>query len=75
MVLLDVAMPIFTGLDVIRALKADGLLDKPNVVVFTAFSDPRMFKEKRVSRVKEILKKPCGIEELSDLINRYNKLN
>jgi CheY-like chemotaxis protein len=58
LILLDVAMPEFTGLDVIRSLKADGLLEKMNVVVFTASSDPKMYEEIRNSGVKEILRKP-----------------
>ena len=75
LVLLDFAIPIFTGLDVIKSLKADGVLEKTNVVVFTASSDPRMFEEIKNSGVKEILKKPCGIEELEKVINKYNPTN
>jgi CheY-like chemotaxis protein len=69
------AMPEFTGIDVIKSLKADGLLEKMNVVVFTASSDPRMFEEIKNSGIKEILKKPCGIDVLENLIDKYNTVN
>src|ERR1043166_1024251 len=35
-VLLDLAMPEFSGLDVFASLRNEGLLEKRNVVVFTA---------------------------------------
>jgi two-component system OmpR family response regulator len=71
-VLLDVAMPEFSGLDLINSLKKDGILEKTNVVVFTASSDPRTYEEVRKSRVKEILKKPCGLKELEEVIKKYS---
>jgi DNA-binding response OmpR family regulator len=73
LILVDVAMPEFTGLDIVNSLKTDGLLKKKNVVIFTASSDQKLFEELRKSGVKEILKKPCSVDELSDLINRYDK--
>jgi DNA-binding response OmpR family regulator len=72
LVLLDVAMPEFSGLDVIRTLKKDGILEKTNVVVFTASSDSRIYQEVRNSGVKEILKKPCGLKELEEVIKKYS---
>jgi len=75
LILLDIAMPEFTGLDIIKLLKAGGLLEKMNIVVFTASTDPKMFEELRNSGVKEILKKPCGIQELEELFKRYSPTN
>lgn len=75
LVLLDVAMPEFTGLDVTKSLRADGLLEKVNIIVFTASSDTNMFEEIKNSGVKDILKKPCSIDELGELIKRYNPTN
>jgi DNA-binding response OmpR family regulator len=72
LVLLDVAMPEFTGLDIIKSLKADGLLEKMNIVVFTASSDHKMFEEITKSGVKEVLKKPCSIYDLGELIKRFS---
>lgn len=73
LMLLDIAMPEFTGLDIINSLKNDGLLDKMNVVVFTASSDNKLHEEIRKSGVREILQKPCGINDLEELIVRYKK--
>ena len=75
LILLDLAMPEFTGLDVVNSLKADGLLEKINVVIFTAFSDHKFFDEIKNSGVKEIFQKPCSVDGLSNLIDRYNKAN
>ncbi len=41
LVLLDIAMPGFSGLDVLKSLEAEGLLEKKNVVIFTASSDSK----------------------------------
>ncbi len=71
LMLLDIAMPEFTGVDIIKSLKEEGLLDKTNVVVFTASSDNKLHEQLRKSGVKEILQKPCGINELEELIVRY----
>ena len=73
LVLLDIAMPEFTGLDVLNNLKSSGLLDKLNIVVFTASSDAKMFEEIKRNGVKEILKKPCSVEELEQVFSRYRK--
>ena len=70
LVLLDVAMPIFTGLDVIDSLKQHGLLASNRIVVMTASSDKEMLKRIDESGL-EILKKPCSLEELTELIERY----
>ena len=36
LVLLDLAMPEFSGMDIINSLKADNLLEKKNVIILTA---------------------------------------
>jgi FixJ family two-component response regulator len=61
-------MPVFSGLDILRSLKTEDILKRTNVVVFTASSDPKMYEEIRNSGVKEILKKPCGVEDLENVI-------
>jgi len=72
LILLDLAMPEFSGIDVVAALKEDGILDTKNVVIFTASSDPKIIDDMRKSGVKEILKKPLSIDELTSFIDRYN---
>lgn len=73
LMLLDVAMPEFSGLDIVKALKDERMLEGLNVVAFTASSDIKLFEQLSNSGVKEILNKPCGIKELGELINRYKK--
>jgi len=58
LILLDVAMPDFTGLDVIDSLKNEGLLESKNIIIFTASSDKDLFERLKNSGVKGILKKP-----------------
>jgi CheY-like chemotaxis protein len=71
LILLDIAMPEFTGIDVIESLKKEGVLEKKNVVVLTASSHKATIEGLVESGVKEILKKPCSLDELKDLIDRY----
>jgi two-component system OmpR family response regulator len=73
LILLDLAMPDFTGLDVIKSLKKENLLERRNIVVFTASSDPKVMEEIRNSGVKGILKKPCSVDELATLIEKFRK--
>jgi two-component system, OmpR family, response regulator len=40
LILLDLAMPDFSGMDVIKSLKQDGLIESRNIVIFTASSNP-----------------------------------
>jgi len=72
LILLDLAMPEFSGVDVVASLKKDGVLDTNNVVIFTASSDAKIIEEMKNSGVKEILKKPVSIDELTSFIDRYN---
>ncbi len=72
LILLDMAMPMFSGLDILESLKAEGMLEKTNVVVFTASSDPKVYEALRESGIREILKKPCGVEDLENLIKKYS---
>jgi CheY-like chemotaxis protein len=73
LILLDLAMPDFSGLDLINSLKKENLLDQRKIVVFTASSDPKVMEEIRNSGVKGILKKPCSVDELAKLIEKFRK--
>jgi two-component system, OmpR family, response regulator len=70
LILLDIAMPEYSGFDVIDSLKRDRLLEQENVVVFTASARPILDKLEQ-SGVKEVLWKPCNLEELRALIEKY----
>jgi DNA-binding response OmpR family regulator len=73
LVLLDIAMPLFTGLDVIGSLKDQGLLSK-KIVIMTASSDKDILDQLQASGI-EILKKPCSIDELEEVIEKYRKIS
>jgi two-component system, OmpR family, response regulator len=71
LILLDVAMPDFTGLDVIDSLTNEGQLESKNIIIFTASSDKNLFERLKNSGVKGILKKPSSLQELEDLLDKY----
>jgi two-component system OmpR family response regulator len=75
LILLDIAMPDFTGIDIIKSIKQDGSIESKNLVVFTASSDQRMLDEIKKSGVKEIFKKPCSLDELTGLIEKFRPTN
>ncbi len=71
LILLDVAMPDFSGMDVMESLQKDGLLISRKIVIFTASSDPKVMKDLRSKGAKDIFKKPCSMEQLTELIEKY----
>ena len=71
LVMLDLAMPEFTGLDVIKSLQQDGIIESKNIVIFTASSDRTVLDEIKNSGVKEVLRKPCSLDDLVELIEKY----
>jgi two-component system, OmpR family, response regulator len=71
LILLDVAMPEFSGWDILQSLKQDRLIESKNIVIFTASSDQKLFNEMKNSGVKEVFKKPCSLEDLTELIEKY----
>ncbi len=71
LILLDVAMPEYSGLELAKNLKNKKMLDDLNIVTFTASSDPKLFEELENIGIRKILKKPFGIEEFEELIKRY----
>ena len=71
LILLDLAMPDFSGLDVINSLKQDGLIESRNIVIFTASSNQDVLNEIRKSGAKDIFKKPFSLDGLIALIEKY----
>lgn len=71
LILLDIAMPEFTGFDIIKSIKQEGSIESKNLVVFTASTNRRMLDEIKNSGVKEILRKPCSLNDLTELIEKY----
>lgn len=73
LILLDMAMPEFSGIEVIRSLKKDGIFESRNIVIFTASSDPKIREELGASGAKMIFKKPCSLDDLKALIEKYRR--
>ncbi len=70
-VLLDLSMPDFSGVDVVDALVKDGLMNKQKIIIFTASSAT----EKEYAPLLEkgahsILKKPLDIDVLLETIHK-----
>jgi CheY-like chemotaxis protein len=70
LILLDLAMPEFSGKDVVQSFTKDQLVQK-NIVIFTASSDPEVLEQMKNTGIKEIFKKPFSLDDLIKLIERY----
>ena len=71
LILLDLAIPDFSGWDVIKSLKQDGFIKSKNIVIFTASSDQLILNDIRDSGVKDVFKKPFSLDQLTALIEKY----
>jgi DNA-binding response OmpR family regulator len=73
-ILLDLAIPEFSGFDIFNALKNEGLLESKNVLIFTASSvTDQEVQEMLSSGAKGVLRKPLSIDDLTDAVERYRK--
>ena len=70
LILLDIAMPEFSGWDIIQSLKQDRLVESKNIVIFTASSNQKLLNDIKNSGLK-IFKKPCSLDDLTALIEKY----
>jgi len=70
LVLLDLAMPEFTGLDVIKSLEDKGLLGKQKIILFTAsaLSDNKL-NEILNKGIHSYIRKPIDIDVLLQKID------
>lgn len=74
LILLDLAIPEFSGFDIFKALKDEGLLQSKNVLIFTASSvTDQEVQEMLSSGAKGVLRKPLSIDDLTDAVERYRK--
>jgi DNA-binding response OmpR family regulator len=71
LILLDLGMPDFSGMDVLLSLRLDGLISSRNIVILTASSNQDLLHEIREMDVKEIFKKPFSLDQLVVLIEKY----
>ena len=76
MVILDLAMPDFSGVDVIDAMIKDGLMGKQKVVIFTASSaTEKEFTPLLEKGVYSVIKKPLDFDILSEHIKKIESEN
>lgn len=71
-ILLDLAMPEFSGRDVVMHLKNNGKINEHNIVCLTASSPSGEYEEElRAMGVKAILKKPIDPDALLDFLSQF----
>ena len=74
LVLLDLAMPEFSGMDIINSLKAENPLEKKNIIILTASALHEDETEALVrDGIRSVLKKPISIEELTSALQQFHR--
>ena len=72
LVLLDLAMPGFSGVDIVNYLTKEHQIESKNIIIFTASSvSDDLFDELKNIGVKGVLKKPVDMNALEELITRF----
>lgn len=73
-VLLDLAMPGFSGFDIFKALKDEDLLKYKNIVIFTASSvTDNEVQGMLLTGAKGVLKKPISIDDLIETVEKFRQ--
>ena len=73
-VLLDLAMPGFSGFDILKVLKDEDLLKYKNIVIFTASSvTDNEVQEMLFTGAKGVLKKPISIDDLIETVEKFRQ--
>ena len=72
LVFLDLAMPEFSGYDIIKKLKEDNLMERKNIVVITASSmSDKNIEDLKLMGVKAVIRKPLSLDELKKNVERF----
>jgi two-component system, OmpR family, response regulator len=70
LILLDIAMPEFTGFDIMQVLKNENLLSSRKIIFFTASS---INEQELLSHgAAGIIRKPISIDKLQQTIEKFN---
>jgi CheY-like chemotaxis protein len=74
LILLDIAMPQLSGLDILERLKEKGNpIRSENIVLFTASTLTNNDVQKYSNLgIKEVLRKPMSLDDLTDVIQKYS---
>ncbi len=69
-ILLDLAMPEYSGLDIIENLEKNNLLKDKNIILFTASSVSDYVLEKLLKKdgIKTCLKKPISLAKIAETL-------
>ncbi|TVP39001.1 response regulator [Candidatus Nitrosocosmicus arcticus] len=71
LILLDISLPEYTGFDILSQLKKQGVRYK-RIVILTALNlKMDDFKDYTEVGVREIVKKPIGLDRLDDVVKSY----
>lgn len=74
LILMDIAMPEITGIDVLNTLKQDGIMDGKKIVFFTASSITDSDKEGLIKLgALDCIRKPFSKAEILEAIAKYTK--
>jgi two-component system OmpR family response regulator len=72
LIILDLAMPEFSGFDVLEQISKSNDIKGMNIIVLTALVLSEEQKEQLQSRgVKEILGKPISMDEMDEIARKY----
>jgi CheY-like chemotaxis protein len=73
LILLDIAMPEFSGYDVLNTLKKDKDFDMKKIVVVTASNLDTLEAEKvELLGISKLVRKPISLDSLQDIFSEFN---
>jgi two-component system cell cycle response regulator DivK len=70
-ILMDIQLPKYSGVDLLKLLKADGRTKDVPVVAVTAFADPDSVAGFLEAGFEQVITKPISIRKLLDEVARY----
>lgn len=71
LILLDIAMPEFSGYDVLKNLKSDSNFDMKKIVVITASNlDSKGVEEIELLGISKLVKKPISLDTLENIFSK-----
>jgi len=72
-VLLDLSMPEFSGVDVIDALVKDGIMNKQKIVIFTATNPTKKEIEQFLEKgAHSVLRKPLDVDQFTAYVQKIS---
>ena len=73
LILMDLAMPDFSGYDILDALRKDGTVASQNIVISTASSVAEKDKHELMALgAKDVLPKPYRLKDLRSMVGKFD---